>query len=146
MAKKVLKIEDVEEPNLYREMFPYSEFPKAEFEKNGVPQEIPDEVWITDTTFRYVGSEVRDGRKLEKIAMEMKMRVGEGGKVKMKLTDQSGEGTLYFDNAAGQLVSSQSQSKMKMQISVLGQEMVQEMKILSKVEIQPQKPAEKSAE
>jgi hypothetical protein len=101
---------------------------------------------ITETTFRYVGSEVRDGRKLEKIGMETKMRFGEGGKVEMKITDQSGEGTLYFDNAAGQFVSSESKSKIKMKISVLGQEMKQEMEILSKVESRPQESAEKSVE
>jgi hypothetical protein len=101
---------------------------------------------ITDTTFRYVGSEVRDGRELEKIAMEMKMRVGEGGNMKMEITDQSNTGTLYFDNAAGQFVSSDSKSKMKMKISVLGQEMEQEMEVQSKVESRPQESAEKSAE
>lgn len=52
MAKKVLKIADVAEPNLHRAMFPYSEFPKVEFDKHGVSHEIPDEIWITDTTFR----------------------------------------------------------------------------------------------
>ncbi|MFH1369851.1 MAG: 2-isopropylmalate synthase [Planctomycetota bacterium] len=52
MAKRVLKVADVSEPNLYREMFPYTEFPMVKFEKRGVPYEIPDKVWITDTTFR----------------------------------------------------------------------------------------------
>ncbi len=52
MAKGVLKIKDVSEPNLYREMFPYTEFPTVKFDKKTVPYEIPDEVWITDTTFR----------------------------------------------------------------------------------------------
>ena len=101
---------------------------------------------ITETTFRYVGSEVRDGRELEKITMDVKMRVGEGGNVKMKITDQATKGTIYFDNAAGQFVSSESKSKMKMKISVLGQDMVQEMEILSKVESRPQESAEKSGE
>ncbi len=100
----------------------------------------------TDTTFRYVGSEVRDGRELEKITMDITMRVGEGGSVKMKITDQSNKGTLYFDNAAGQFVSSDSLSKMKMKMSVLGQEMVQEMEIQSKVENRPQESPEKNAD
>ena len=46
------KLQDVDQPNLYREMFPYSEFPKMEFETESVPLDIPDKVWITDTTFR----------------------------------------------------------------------------------------------
>jgi hypothetical protein len=101
---------------------------------------------IEDTTSRYVGSEVRDGRELEKITLDVKMRVGEGGNVKMKIADQSNTGTLYFDNAAGQFVSSDSKTKMKMKISVLGQEMEQEMEIRSKVETRPKESAEKNAE
>ena len=52
MAKSVPKVKDVSEPNLYREMFPYTEFPLVKFERKTVPYEVPDEVWITDTTFR----------------------------------------------------------------------------------------------
>jgi hypothetical protein len=52
MAKKVFKLADVAEPNLYREVFPYTEFPIAKFEKRGVPYELPEQIWITDTTFR----------------------------------------------------------------------------------------------
>jgi len=52
MAKKVPKLVDVKEPNLYREMFPYSEFPRAKFDKRQVEYEIPGQIWITDTTFR----------------------------------------------------------------------------------------------
>jgi isopropylmalate/homocitrate/citramalate synthase len=47
-----MKVKDVSEPNLYRETFPYTEFPLVQFEKKTVPYEIPDKVWITDTTFR----------------------------------------------------------------------------------------------
>jgi len=52
MAKRVPKVADVAEPNLYREMFPYTEFPLVKFEKRGVPYEIPEQIWVTDTTFR----------------------------------------------------------------------------------------------
>ncbi len=47
-----IKLQDIERPNLYRETFPYTEFPKVFFEDNTVPMEIPEKVWITDTTFR----------------------------------------------------------------------------------------------
>jgi len=51
MAKAVPELIDVAEPNLYRDIFPYSEFPKTVFDGRSVEQEIPDDVWITDTTF-----------------------------------------------------------------------------------------------
>jgi isopropylmalate/homocitrate/citramalate synthase len=52
MAKKIPKLVDVEKPNLYREIFPYTEFPKAAFDNQKVQYDIPDKIWITDTTFR----------------------------------------------------------------------------------------------
>ncbi|MBN2180272.1 MAG: hypothetical protein JW715_00045 [Sedimentisphaerales bacterium] len=52
MANKNLKLNDVGKPNLYRETFPYTEFPRIIFEKKKVDYEIPDNIWITDTTFR----------------------------------------------------------------------------------------------
>ena len=45
-------LQEVEEPNLYREMFPYSEVPKTAFNHRQVPIGMPEEIWITDTTFR----------------------------------------------------------------------------------------------
>ncbi|MHC5082570.1 MAG: 2-isopropylmalate synthase [Planctomycetota bacterium] len=47
-----IELQDIERPNLYRETYPYSEFPKIFFEDESVPMEIPEKVWITDTTFR----------------------------------------------------------------------------------------------
>jgi len=52
MAKKPIKLADVKEPNLYRGVFPYTEFPFAKFERKTVAYEIPEKIWITDTTFR----------------------------------------------------------------------------------------------
>ena len=46
------KLVDVEKPNLYREAFPYTEFPKVIFDNQTVEYDIPDKIWITDTTFR----------------------------------------------------------------------------------------------
>lgn len=42
----------VKEPNLYREFFTYDEVPKVVFNRRLVPLEVPDDIWITDTTFR----------------------------------------------------------------------------------------------
>ena len=45
-------LQDRSEPNLYREMFPYSEIPKCTFNQRVNPIDPPEEMWITDTTFR----------------------------------------------------------------------------------------------
>jgi len=52
MAKKKPKLVDVKKANLYRETFPYTEFPKIIFDNQTIEYDIPDEIWITDTTFR----------------------------------------------------------------------------------------------
>ena len=43
---------EVEEPNLRRDMFPYSEIPKTVFDGEVVDVKPAPEIWITDTTFR----------------------------------------------------------------------------------------------
>ncbi len=45
-------LQDVEEPNLYRDMFSYAEVPKCTFNHRRVPMNVPEDIWITDTTFR----------------------------------------------------------------------------------------------
>lgn len=45
-------LQDVAEPNLYREMFNYDEVPKVAFNHRRVPISMPEDVWITDTSFR----------------------------------------------------------------------------------------------
>ena len=45
-------LQDVEEPNLYREIYPYTEVPKIPFNHRRVPISMPEKIWITDTTFR----------------------------------------------------------------------------------------------
>jgi isopropylmalate/homocitrate/citramalate synthase len=52
MAKKPPELVDVEKPNLYREIFRYAEFPKVVFDNQEVEYDIPEKIWITDTTFR----------------------------------------------------------------------------------------------
>ena len=46
------RLVDVDKPNLYREVFPYAEFPRVVFDNQRVDIEIPENIWITDTTFR----------------------------------------------------------------------------------------------
>ena len=46
------QLQDVDEPNLYRVIYPYDEVPKVAFNHRRVPLAMPEEIWITDTTFR----------------------------------------------------------------------------------------------
>jgi len=52
MADNKYNLVDVREPNLYRDIFPYSEFPRVRFDGKTVPLDLPPKIWITDTTFR----------------------------------------------------------------------------------------------
>jgi isopropylmalate/homocitrate/citramalate synthase len=61
------QLQDVEEPNLLREVFPFSELPKVTFEEATVPPAPAREVWITDTTFRD-GQQARPPYTVEQIA------------------------------------------------------------------------------
>lgn len=45
-------LQDVSEPQLFRDMFPYDDVPKIIFNQRVVPMNVPDKIWITDTTFR----------------------------------------------------------------------------------------------
>ena len=65
-------LQDVDEPNLYREVYPYTEIPKVAFNHRRVPLDMPEEIWITDTTFRdgqqsrapYTANEIVDMYKM----------------------------------------------------------------------------------
>ena len=45
-------LQDVEEPNLYRDLYPYDDIPKIAFNHRRVPMGMPEEIWITDTSLR----------------------------------------------------------------------------------------------
>ncbi len=45
-------LKDVKEPVLYRDMFPYSSVPRIVLEDRMIQTNIPQDIWITDTTFR----------------------------------------------------------------------------------------------
>src|SRR5512145_2690050 len=46
------ELKDVKEPELYREMFPYTSVPKIMLEDRTVKPRLPKDIWIMDTTFR----------------------------------------------------------------------------------------------
>ncbi len=45
-------LQDVENPNLYRDIYDYESIPKIPFNHRRVPMGMPEEIWITDTSFR----------------------------------------------------------------------------------------------
>lgn len=46
------ELQDVKEPQLYRNFFDYTSIPKIAFNYRHVPMNCPKDIWITDTTFR----------------------------------------------------------------------------------------------
>ncbi len=46
------ELQDVEKPQLFRDIYPYDEVPKIPFNHRRVPMNTPSDIWITDTTFR----------------------------------------------------------------------------------------------
>ncbi|MBQ6288621.1 2-isopropylmalate synthase [Clostridiales bacterium FE2011] len=51
-SKYRYSLQDVAEPNLYREIYDYDHVPKVAFNLRHVPMQMPDHIWMTDTTFR----------------------------------------------------------------------------------------------
>jgi len=60
------KLLESAEPNLYREQFPYDEVPKTLFNQSCIPMNMPDDIFITDTTFRD-GQQSREPYTVEQI-------------------------------------------------------------------------------
>lgn len=60
------ELQDVPEPHLYRSLYDYNEPPKIPFNHRHVPMRMPDEIWITDTTFRD-GQQAREPYTVEQI-------------------------------------------------------------------------------
>ena len=45
-------LQDVKDPNLYRDVYPYTDVPRIAFNHRRVPIGMPKDIWITDTSFR----------------------------------------------------------------------------------------------
>ena len=52
LDEKIYPLVDVKEPNVFRNLFPYDEIPKIAFNDRIVPHNFPEDIFITDTTFR----------------------------------------------------------------------------------------------
>ena len=59
-------LQDVSEPNLYRLLYSYNEIPRISFNHRHVPMYPPDQLWITDTTFRD-GQQAREPYTVEQM-------------------------------------------------------------------------------
>ena len=71
-------LQDVEDPNLYRELFPYDDIPKIPFNHRRVPMGMPKEIWITDTSLRD-GQQSADPYTVEQIVDLYKLMSRLGG-------------------------------------------------------------------
>ena len=59
-------LEDDREPQLYREIFPFSDIPRVVWDFQPVKIHVPNEIYLTDTTFRD-GQQARDPLTVEQI-------------------------------------------------------------------------------
>ena len=66
------QLQDVSEPNLYRDIYSYDEVPKIPFNHRRVPMGMPKEIWITDTTMRD-GQQSREPYTVEQIVEIFKL-------------------------------------------------------------------------
>ena len=72
-------LQDVKEPQLYRDIFDYENVPKVIFNNRIVPMAMPEEIWITDTTFRD-GQQSMSPFTVEQIVHLFKLMSKMGGK------------------------------------------------------------------
>ena len=71
-------LQDVTEPNLYRQLYNYDEVPKIPFNHRRVPMRPPENIWITDSTFRD-GQQAREPYTVEQIVHLYKLLHRLGG-------------------------------------------------------------------
>ena len=72
------ELQDVEEPNLFRDVFGYTDLPKVAFNHRRVPLAMPKDIWITDTSFRD-GQQSMDPYTVDQIVDLYKMMSRLGG-------------------------------------------------------------------
>ena len=71
-------LQDVATPNLYRHIYDYQSVPKVAFNHRHVPMHMPEEIWITDTSFRD-GQQSRSPFTVEQIVHLFKLLSRLGG-------------------------------------------------------------------
>jgi isopropylmalate/homocitrate/citramalate synthase len=66
--RKPARLESPTKPNLFRDSFPFAEIPRIDFDFMTVPYDPPEEIYITDTTFRD-GQQARPPYTPEQVAV-----------------------------------------------------------------------------
>lgn len=51
-SRKRFELKDIKQPELYRDIFPYTSVPRVVLEDRLIPIKMPKDIWVTDTTFR----------------------------------------------------------------------------------------------
>ena len=72
-------LQDVEKPELFRDIYPYTEIPRITFNNRHVPVNMPEKLFITDTTFRD-GQQSRTPYTADQIVQIYKLLHKLGGK------------------------------------------------------------------
>lgn len=82
---------------------------------------------IVVTKYTYLGPAEFEGRKVEKIGIEvdLKFEPGPEAQAKVEIKDQSSDGAIYFDNQQGLPVETKINTKMTMQLEAGGQSLEQ---------------------
>ena len=71
-------LQDIKDPNLYRHIYNYDEVPKVAFNHRLVPMGMPEDIWITDTSFRD-GQQSREPYTIEQMVHLYKLLSRLGG-------------------------------------------------------------------
>jgi hypothetical protein len=100
---------------------------------------------IVSTKYTYAGPTQLEGRDVEKIdlSMEMKFDVPPEAKVKIDITEQTGDGAIYFDNELGLPLETDLVNNVTMQIGVNDQKLDQ--KLTTRVSTKKVAPEEAAA-
>ena len=73
------ELHNVEKPNLYDDLYNYKQIPKVSFNQRLVPKSMPENIWITDTTFRD-GQQAIEPYTVEQMVKIFKLMSRLGGK------------------------------------------------------------------
>jgi hypothetical protein len=94
-----------------------------------VDMKMPFGTMKVENISTYEGSSPRGDTKLEQIAIKPKMTIepDPNSPVTIKLKEQDGKGTTYFDNNAGRMVETNLKQNMVMALSVMGMDIEQKI-------------------
>jgi len=89
-----------------------------------------------EQTFEYKGVKDRGGKMLAEIAITPTISVTADAKAMVKLKEQKGQGSAFFDQEAGRLAEMSATQSMTLDISLGGQEVTQEIRQIVNMKLQ----------